>query len=263
MQAAVRTLWVLGSLVLCVASRPYAAAAENQCVVCHEQEPQPIAFGHSFEAWRHSLHAQHDVTCEKCHGGDPAAKDRASAHAGVLPATDPKSLIDASHLGSTCGGCHDKEFAAYEKTIHSKRIQRLGKAATCMTCHDAMATSLPSPAELSSRCAACHEEPLEAHIALVTLAGAKSRLSRTRRDIEAMKAVDPDWHRNALERLRDLDERYHRIQLEWHTFAVQEVLRDSRDVLALGKLLNEEALKRAAMQRREGRGAATPGSPRP
>ena len=65
----------------------------NQCVACHEAERLPISLGHTFQEWHASAHARGGVGCEKCHGGDASAADAAVAHRGVLPGSDPKSLV--------------------------------------------------------------------------------------------------------------------------------------------------------------------------
>lgn len=235
-----------------------AAAVKNQCVACHELERLPISLGHSYEDWRYSAHARGGVTCERCHGGDASAENVDAAHRGVRPASDPKSLVSAQRIGATCGGCHAEELAAYQRTVHAHQVDMMKPGATCMTCHGAMATSLPSPAELAARCAACHDKPLEAHVSLTMLAATKLRLFRLRREIGALRDADPAWHRNAQERLHELERIYRRIQLEWHTFDSPRLLKDSRDVLTLARLLGEEASKHAEMTARESPPDGTP-----
>lgn len=240
------------ALLLALIGSPSASpAAENQCVACHEHATSAIALGHSFGEWKTSAHGVHGVTCDACHGGDPTTSDPDVAHQGVLPAAEEGSRVRSTELAATCGRCHVAERQAYEKTIHARRIQALGRGATCMTCHDAVGNHLPSPAELASRCAACHEEPLRAHVALAMLATTGSRLRAARRDVDETAGAEADWHRNASERLDDLESRYHTVQIEWHTFAVEELIRDSRDILSLTKLLDDEARKHLEMEQRD------------
>jgi len=246
-------------LALIVLATAFAAeAAENQCVKCHEVERLPISLGHSFDDWRYSAHGRALVTCDKCHGGDPAATTAEAAHRGGMAASDPDSPVHPTRLAAMCGTCHPEEFQAYSKTAHARQIASTGRGATCMTCHGAMATSLPSPTELESRCAACHKDPLQARVSLAMLAATKIRLQRTHREIEGLGKVDAEWHRSLLERFQKLETTYRRIQLEWHTFDTPRLLQDSRDVLGIAKLMSEEAEKRAQMQKHErGAGGAT------
>jgi len=226
-----------------------AAWEDNHCVQCHEAEKLPVSLGHSFEDWRASSHARGGVGCEKCHGGDPAARGEEQAHRGVGPASDPKSKIHASRLASTCGACHPKELEAYDSTAHARQVADQQAAATCFTCHGSMATSLPTPADLQARCAVCHEKPVKAQAALTVLAAANNQLYRTRRAVDALKAVDEEWYRGAVERFHKLEETSRQISLEWHTFAMERVLPESRNLLKLGQLLSEEARLQMEIQR--------------
>jgi hypothetical protein len=241
-----------GAVLLLVALVVPARAAweANHCVTCHETERLPISLGHSFEEWRASAHARGGVGCERCHGGDPGASDATLAHRGVLPVSDPESLVNAKHLPRTCGACHTKELQAYAGTVHAKEVAEHGRGATCFTCHGSMATSLPSPAELSARCGVCHKKPVQAQAALAVLATAKIRLYRTNRTLEAAKAADPTWRADARRRFHDLERTYRDIQLKWHTFAMDAVLHDASELLKLTKLLDEETQVRTRMPQR-------------
>ena len=233
-----RAWLVLAIVVGLVAS---GRAEQNQCVTCHENEKLPLTLGHSFADWRASVHGHGGVGCEKCHGGDPSAATAAAAHVGVASASDPQSLVAPGRLPGTCGACHAKELAAYADTVHARELKKSHTGATCFTCHGAMATSLPTPRELAERCAVCHKRPTEAEAALIVLVSAKSQLYRTRRAMDAAKAVNPSWHENALPRFHDLEHDYQAIQMRWHTFAMRKVLQDSRDLLKIAQGLAAEA----------------------
>lgn len=230
---------------LALAAPPPAGAAEpdDQCVACHEREQAPLALGHAFWEWKHSPHGE--VGCEKCHGGDPRATTAEAAHRGVLPASEPASLVHATKLAATCGVCHAKESEAYARTVHAREVAEKGRGATCLTCHNAMAASLPSPAELGSRCSTCHAKPYESRNALIMLSAAKQRLVRTRAAIDALAEKDPRWHRNALERFAELEKVYAAVQLEWHTFHTPKVLEQTRDLMELSRPIRDEAAKHA------------------
>jgi hypothetical protein len=229
------------ALVIGLATTVHAGWENNQCVKCHETEILPITLGHSFADWRASAHAHGGVGCEKCHGGDPRSTQAEKAHAGVRPSTDPQSLVHPTHLPETCGACHRAELDAFQGTVHARQLREKGSGATCFTCHGAMATSLPTPRELTARCAVCHDKPVEAHSALVVLAMAKARLYRARRAMDEAKTADPSWHAAALGRFHDLERDYHAIQVQWHVFGMKETLESSRDLIKLAEALTDEA----------------------
>jgi hypothetical protein len=231
------------ALALLLPAAAPAAEAPSQCVACHEREQTPITLGHAFAEWRYSAHGE--VGCEKCHGGDPQATTAEAAHRGVLPATEPESWVHATKLAATCGACHAPQSKAYADTVHAREVAEKGRGATCMTCHGAMAASLPSPAELGSRCSTCHAESHEAKNALIMLAAARKRLTRTRNDVDALREKDPRWHRNAIERLEELEKHYAAVQLEWHTLHTRKVLERTRDLLELSRPIRDEADKHA------------------
>jgi hypothetical protein len=244
-----RAVLAVLAVVLSCSSPLLGAPSENQCVSCHETEKLPISLGHSFEEWRASGHARAGVTCEKCHGGNSESKIAQEAHAGVLPASNADSLVHAQRIPETCGTCHAKELAAYAETVHAKSLKERGQGASCFTCHGSMATSLPSPAQMSERCAVCHKQPIEARAALSMLAAVKIQLHKTKRTLEGARASDPEWHAGALQRLHGLERDYADVQLRWHRFDMDASLKQSRDLLKLGELLNEEAQVRTRAQR--------------
>jgi hypothetical protein len=100
---------------------------------------------------------------------------------------------------------------------------------------------MPTPRELSARCAACHKKPVEAQAALTVLVMAKKRLYRARRAMEAAKASDPSWHASTLGRFHALERDYHAIQVQWHVFSMKTTLQSSRDLAKLADALTDEA----------------------
>jgi hypothetical protein len=228
-------------LALGLAGAAHAAWEQNHCVQCHQREVLPITLGHSFADWHASIHAKGGVGCEKCHGGDPEAKDPATAHANIRPAADADSMVHPTRLPVTCGTCHPNERSAFEGTVHARQLAAKKEGATCFTCHEAMATSLPTPRELTARCAVCHEKPVEAQAALAVLVMAKKQLYRTRTAMDAAQTASPAWYAGARDRFHDLERDYAAVQLRWHTFETREVLQDSRDLLKLAEALADEA----------------------
>ena len=235
------TMLLAAAIALEVALPALAASQKDQCIVCHETEVLPISLGHSFAEWRASAHGRAAVGCEKCHGGNPRAARISEAHQGVLPTADAESMVHPTRLPATCGACHARQLAAYADTVHARELKTRGSGATCFTCHGAMATGFPSPAELSARCAVCHPKHIQVQAALIMLAAAKTQLRRTQRTLEATRAANPSWYKGALGRFHDLERDYGATELKWHTFKMDEVLQETRDLLKLAKVLDEEA----------------------
>jgi len=233
---------VLGSvlaIVLAVGAR--AEWEQNECVQCHEREVLPITLGHSFPDWKASAHARGGVACEKCHGGDPRAASAEVAHRGVLPANDPMSMVHPVKLADTCGACHVKERDAFKDTVHARVLAEKGTGATCFTCHEAMATSLPTPREMNARCSVCHDKPVHAQTALSMVVMTKTKLYRTRRAMDAARQANPEWHAQAVERFHALEREYRAVQLKWHHFDTAAVLQETKDVLKLTSAIADEA----------------------
>ena len=130
--------------------------AGSQCVGCHGGLSDTTGAGHGFAAWRKSPHAAAGVGCEACHGGDPAARDRAAAHRGVAVSTDPESRVYFVRIPDTCGRCHASEVGYFRTSIHYARLRADGRGPNCVTCHGAMATSVLTPERLLQTCSACH-----------------------------------------------------------------------------------------------------------
>ena len=155
-------LWLDVATVLACLGLPSAvpvaarAQAPNRCVSCHQTLAERSQAGHSFAAWRQSRHAAAGVRCEACHGGDPAATDRAAAHRGMLNSRNRASPVYSTRIPFTCGRCHAAELAYFRSSAHFARLQGDGRGPNCVTCHGAMATSVLSQDQVLGTCSACH-----------------------------------------------------------------------------------------------------------
>ena len=130
--------------------------AANGCVSCHERLPASTAGGHSFQDWRASPHGRAGATCDKCHGGDPAATDRDAAHRGVFTSRESRSRVYYTRIPATCGSCHQQELDAFSQSRHYTQLVTTGRGPNCVTCHGSMAIRVLSPGEMEATCSACH-----------------------------------------------------------------------------------------------------------
>jgi hypothetical protein len=152
-------------LFLCLlaqAATHIARAEPERCVVCHGAAAGGFAQGHAFAA-------EH---CSRCHRGDAAADDKASAHQGLI--VFPGGLDNA---GEVCGDCHPGQVAAVDRGLmHSGRgmvavtRQVFGEHPPAAGA-DTLGSLGSGPADslLRKLCAGCHlGQPKRAHALDVT-----------------------------------------------------------------------------------------------
>ena len=129
----------------------------NNCVSCHSGLLDPLRLGNRYLEWQFSRHRDKGVSCEKCHGGDPSAKDKQIAHAGVSLASDRQSKLYWKNQPETCGACHQNVASVFVESAHYKRLNGIGLGPSCNTCHAHMATRvIYSPVDTASLCSRCH-----------------------------------------------------------------------------------------------------------
>lgn len=130
----------------------------NNCVTCHAQITQPVALSNRYFEWHASAHKDVGVSCEKCHGGDPATTDKAKAHVGIYPYADPKSQIHFRNLPVTCQSCHQGIVNTFVESKHYQTLKTTGLGPSCSNCHAHMASEVVlSPQQISTLCAYCHD----------------------------------------------------------------------------------------------------------
>lgn len=130
----------------------------NNCVTCHAQITQPVALSNRYFEWHASAHKDVGVSCEKCHGGDPATTDKAKAHVGIYPYADPKSQIHFRNLPTTCQSCHQGIVNTFVESKHYQTLKTTGLGPSCSNCHAHMASEVVlSPQQISTLCAYCHD----------------------------------------------------------------------------------------------------------
>jgi len=156
------------------AAGPRHAAEESECLDCHlTLEPE---FAVPAQEWLTSIHADYQVGCADCHGGDPLAPTKAGAKSEGTGYTGrpPKEKIP-----ELCGSCHadSERMAPYglptNQLSEYRELSRHGQllaqgdqgVATCYDCHGGHATldahspsSAVYPINLPLTCAKCHSD---------------------------------------------------------------------------------------------------------
>ncbi len=220
------------SLVLCgvlvfTHSAPSAGdqPEENSCVQCHSKLPAGSFYEVKSHSWVGSIHQQHGVTCDKCHGGNPTAAKEKQAHIGVLGSSNPPSSVYFKNIPATCGKCHGAEFYKFTQGLHYKMLESTGKGPDCVTCHGSMVTKVLAPDNLVAVCERCHNErmgifpyvPQKAKMVLLLLRESKALLAADEQLYHSPKCTD------AAQALGHAEVLLHAAKLDWHKFDLDTI----------------------------------------
>ncbi len=217
--------YFIHALVIMIFSAGTAIAVENQCVVCHSRISESSADhpSHSMAEWQKSVHAQHQVSCDACHGGNPREARKEAAHVGILGSTDPQSRVYFEKISETCGACHANELEGFRSSVHFKALQTSGRGPNCVTCHGSMATRVMSPRDMDAVCTLCHRRPTKAYAGLISLQNASNLLDETQKKIAAAKTAGIDVTAQSAA-LLEARKSYQESLKTWHTFDTEKVL---------------------------------------
>jgi hypothetical protein len=133
------------------------------CIVCHADHREAMTAG---------VHAERDIRCADCHGGDPTALSLPAAHRGRF--TSARDKVTVIQL---CGSCHSDpnrmrqyglptgELAQYRTSRHGQLLlqQHDADAPSCTDCHGTHVIYRPDdarskvyPTNIPGTCAHCH-----------------------------------------------------------------------------------------------------------
>jgi hypothetical protein len=220
------SLVLCGVLVFALSGRSAGdQAKENSCVACHAKLPVGSFFGVKSHSWVGSIHQQHGVTCDKCHGGNPAAAQKEQAHIGVFGSSNPRSSIYFKNVPATCGKCHGGEFYKFTQSLHYKMLEASGRGPDCVTCHGSMVTKVLSPDNLVAVCARCHNKsmgifpyvPQKAKAVLLLLRESKALLDADEQLYRSPKCAQDLGHAKVI---------LHAAKLNWHKFDLDTITKE-------------------------------------
>ena len=125
---------------------------ENFCIECHSSDKMKPEFLTIAEEWKASWHAQNQIACHDCHGGDPKDPSMSmSPHRGFVGKPSPNEIPEF------CGKCHIGILKNYLESDHGKAFRSSGKGPNCVTCHGAHNIQQANIEIISEqRCTKCH-----------------------------------------------------------------------------------------------------------
>jgi Cytochrome c554 and c-prime len=148
----------VAAFVIAISSSMVAAQQQSRCADCHFANPDAPASRHVSD-WDNSPHGRGQVSCERCHDGNPSTFESMQAHRGILAPTNARSPVNRANLPQTCGACHAGPYSQFQKSRHFELLKTGNRnGPTCSTCHGEVAGELPSPKAIEGQCQRCHGE---------------------------------------------------------------------------------------------------------
>ncbi|MFZ2410255.1 MAG: cytochrome c3 family protein [Candidatus Methanoperedens sp.] len=196
---------------------------------CHEDVIRKRATD-NFQQWSDSIHSKYYVTCNVCHGGDPAMKTEAGAHALMKNINDPNSSIYFKNIPDTCGKCHPEELDHFKNTMHYQRLKAESRAPSCVTCHQPHSFKVLKASELTTLCSVCHNQkdriatasvPMDAKQALEVQKEFQEELLKAKDAVARAKAkgMDVSTAQNDIDKAQDV---MNDVPSVWHGFNLKD-----------------------------------------
>jgi hypothetical protein len=153
---AMKKIYTIGTALVALLLCCEVPAAGNGCMDCHSNPDFYARFPklyHYYQDWIDSPHNKNGVTCDDCHGGNPAATTAAAAHEGIFPVGNPKSSLYFSQQPVTCGTCHREKRKEFEQSKHFLALKAEANAAPSLhfSSHDWPGNSRENIRKLENR----------------------------------------------------------------------------------------------------------------
>ncbi len=205
---------------------------------CHEDK-QNQSTASSYALWSISTHALFNVTCEKCHGGNPLATSKIEAHVGLS-----NSSIARENTPETCGKCHESQLEEFKSSLHFQRLESEEvPAPACVTCHQAHSVHVLTASEIEDFCSNCHNNitgidpsvPKRAENALSSVNELQVQLSQVRSAVINAKAsgkneTEADAELESAQAiLKNIPSVWHRFNLTYFDTEVQQGITNTQN----------------------------------
>ena len=168
----------LALAVFAVSAEAQQPAAATGCQTCHASQQSATLAAPARDFAVTDVHRERGFSCVDCHGGDPAASDKAAAKA---PSTGFRGKPTGALIIAVCSRCHSDaalmrkyapkqrvdQAAEYATSVHGQQLAKGDtKVATCVSCHGAHgvrpvgdAQSPVYPLNVAATCTKCHADP--------------------------------------------------------------------------------------------------------
>jgi hypothetical protein len=211
-------------------------AFSEECHQCHQAKEFKVThkkiydYNVNFEI---SIHGIAELECTDCHGGDPKTTDMKKAHQGVM---EP---VKFDNIPATCGSCHEDQFEAFRTSNHYQLLEEDGSAPSCVTCHGAMEMDFIFASRVKNTCQFCHnlesgtlpEIPDQAEFIL-----SKINMIKGYKSFVELYLADKDLERQLA---GDFDS----LTSKWHSFELDTVEKDTRELLGNYRKAKAQAMK--------------------
>ena len=220
----------------------------NSCIGCHSDPDfyvQDRKLHTYYQDWLKSPHKSAGLTCNFCHGGDPAVADKEIAHESILKITDPESRLHYKNLPGTCGSCHSGKLAQFKQSKHFIALMKDQSAPSCTTCHSAMRPRPSYRDIVKQSCRTCHFDQNPQHLPLVADRADEflHRLSIAKVYLNWVSVFyeGQDWPSNTQQEITAISSEYDAAVTQVHRFDLATMDESSAEILGV----LEEMFKKA------------------
>jgi hypothetical protein len=254
---------------------PPGAPADSACVSCHRDLAGKL--GTVVQEWSQSVHFRNNVSCDGCHGGDPAVrrdqcdsdeafKNRSHQHRNLelslvnRPEEQFTSTVRGRSVSYFCGRCHAQIKEKHLGSPHGD----LGNP-TCLYCHGQGSHAIVEskveiidlrPLSQGGRCAVCHRAATMETVARIyhTLVDAEAQLQSA---ADRYARLETFGYKNlALEKMYGHSrETLSQLRQSFHSFNMREINEAASTIKTNAQLTQETYDMIQALERAKGRQA--------
>jgi hypothetical protein len=146
------------------ASGARAERTPSACITCHKALGGTLA--KPITEWQGSIHYQHDITCDGCHGGNAevvvgnvlqlsGAEFGAIQSAAMSKAGGFVGKPSGQAMFNMCARCHSASVRMYGGSIMGSAYLQDKRGPSCVTCHQSHHNVIPA---VPKTCSECHKD---------------------------------------------------------------------------------------------------------